>query len=77
MLFMCRRRKLARISPNRKILGNCEGQAPENSEGLQKWQGFEKEWMKVCKKGSTSVEQNLMGNVKSKVRVFSLGEDIE
>ena len=31
----------------------------------------------MCKKGGTSVAQNLMGNVKSKVRVFSLGEDIE
>ena len=37
---------------------------------------LKKEWMKVCKKGGTSVAQNLMGNVKSKVRAFSLGEDI-
>ena len=38
---------------------------------------LKKEWMKVCKKGGSNVAQNLMGNVKSKVRVFSLGEDIE
>ena len=27
---------------------------------------LKKEWMKVCKKGGTSVAQNLMGKVKSK-----------
>ena len=70
--------KLVRTSPKRKkIRAIVNDKLRRTGEVFKNGKDLKKEWMKVCKNGGTSVAQNLMCNVKSEVRVFSLGDFIE